>query len=300
MPESPDISRRLLEIFPPGFDSTSRSVGSRGCYQYAPEQLYHSLTNNYTPYNHVEWTLVSSVWYGKQKKGARHEFILIKVEDTLDGLTNFIVLDRNNSKNSPLRTQDDRGFNLSPGGIGCSQSCQSAAADAFRVSYNGIEAQLLQECQLQNNQYLEMIEFGPEGRLFLYQLVTLVQLVSESSHNYAVVGENCYWFAGVIWECIRALRPSARYDERRARIRGTFARIRYTPDTEHIIKICQEFEQKIQLVEDRLAWLRERWHRMEGFEMTAMGSPLDRRPDPGPGGGSMHFGGNGFNEGVVV
>ncbi|CAE6500877.1 unnamed protein product [Rhizoctonia solani] len=308
MAESLKPPHRLVDVFPPGFDSKSKSSSSRGPYQFAPEQLYRTLTHAYAREHHVESTIVTSAWYGKQKNGARHEFILIEVEDTEAGFKNFIVLDRNNSKSPPVESEDSPGLNLSPGGIGCSRSCQSAAADAFRVSYNGIEKQLLRECQLQGNQYLEMIKFGSEGQLFLYQLVTLVHLVSESSQNYAVAGRNCYWFAGVIWECIRALHPSAEYDGRRSRIRGKFAMMRYTPNTEDIHRICQEFEQEIRSVEDRLAQLREKWFKMEGtsFEMTAVasndimgsGSPFGRRP--GPVGDMTPFRGNNFDEGVAV
>ncbi|KAG8714153.1 hypothetical protein FRC11_009587 [Ceratobasidium sp. 423] len=253
MSEPSNSPGQLLYVFPPRSDKKiSSQISSqvpigRGHYSFVPEQLYNEFTLKYDPDERIESVLVKSAWYGKQKKRARHEFILIVVEDTGIGLTNYIVLDRNNSGNPPIA-----GKGSSLGNVGYSQSCQGAALDAFRVSYNGEEKQLLQECQLLPCQYVEKIEFSDTEPLFLYQLVTLVYVISKTSYNYAVMGENCYWFAGLIWESLRNLRPGAQHIDYRPKIRGRFALLHHTPDKEEVDRLCAEFGEEIVQAEERL------------------------------------------------
>ncbi|QRV95249.1 hypothetical protein RhiJN_23267 [Ceratobasidium sp. AG-Ba] len=242
---------RLVDVFPPGFDSTSST--SRGHYRFAPEQFYRMFTTCYDPEHHVESTLVTSVWYGKQKKGARHEFILVVVEDTqVHGLKNFIVLDRNTSEASTNKTkkgsQGQSAYH--------SSNCPSIALDAFRVSYNGNEKQLLEECELFPSQYLENIIFSSETPLFLYELATLVHIVAEKGPDYRVATRNCYWFAGLIWECLRFLRPSGTCDNRFTKERGRFSVLRYTPEVEERDDTCDKYQTEINSVVERL---RERY-----------------------------------------
>ncbi|CAE6499433.1 unnamed protein product [Rhizoctonia solani] len=277
---------RLVDVFPPGFDS--KSSNSRGHYNFYPEQFYRILTENHAPENHVESTVVKSVWYGKQKKAVGHEFMLITVEDKEDGLTNYIVLDRNTSE-APSVDQGAIAYH--------SQSSRSVALDTFRVSYNGVEEQLLKECQLlprkylekvefsstkplhlyelatlvyivserspnySVRKYLEKVEFSSTKPLHLYELATLVYIVSERSPNYSVAAENCYWFAGLIWECMLILHPPlpGEHDDRMTSERGRFAMLRYRPERSEMDEICMAYQEAIKLVEDRLSENRERW-----------------------------------------
>ncbi|KAF8704357.1 hypothetical protein RHS03_06090, partial [Rhizoctonia solani] len=263
---------RFLDIFPPGFDMTSVS---RSYYSFAPVQLYHTLTRSYDPEKHIESTLVKSVWYGKQTKGVQHEFILVQVEDTTVPITNYMVLDRT------IREESSGGTIQMPfrrrRTIGSSQSYCGPAVDAFKVSYNGIENQLLDECDLLPRQYLEKIEFSRGNPLYLYQLVTLVHVVSEKSTQYTLSGQNCYWFAGLIWDCLRSLRPDAQYDGRLAEKRGKFAIVRNLrmPEKEEITETCDAFEKEIQTVDKNLWESRKKRH---GFPDMAMGF---RIPDGG-------------------
>ncbi|CAE6536462.1 unnamed protein product [Rhizoctonia solani] len=269
--------RRLLDVFPPGFDSKSSS--SRIHYSFAPDQLYNTLTSSYNPEKHVEWTLVKSVWYGKQLKAVQHEFILIEVQDTKALLKNYMVLDRNvgeDPSSSSIR-KPFRGRKRTT-----SSSCRGPAMDAFRVSYNGLENQLLQECQLLPRQYLEKIEFNHDNPLYLYQLVTLVHVVSERSPQYALAYRNCYWFAGLIWECLRSLRPDAQYNGRLAEKRGRIAMLRYTPEERDKKEICKAFEEEIQRVEASLSNSRKLWR---AFAQNLRSGALDNLPDL-EGGGS--------------
>ncbi|CUA67501.1 hypothetical protein RSOLAG22IIIB_07388 [Rhizoctonia solani] len=253
--------RRLMDVFPPGFDINSKSLSSRGHYHFAPEQLYHRLTDEYLPEKHIESTIVKSVWYGKQRKSARHEFILIEVEDLQAELKNYIVLDRNlNEAVAPTGKKI-----IPPKVASVSYSCRGAALDAFRVSYDGIEKRLLRECALWPRDYLEKIEFNSSEPFFLYQLATLVHVVSDKSPNYAMAYRNCYWFAGLIWECMRHLRPSAGYDDRLAANRGKFSILRYKPEVQERDAICDAFEKEMALVESRLVASRKLWSRMNGL-----------------------------------
>jgi hypothetical protein len=250
------MARRLYDIFPPGFDSTSVS---RGHYNFASEQLYRRLTHEYHPEKHIDSTIVKSVWYGKQKKAAEHEFLLIKVEDTIANLSNYIVLDRNLDEKAALTPADcGEAIGVSVGGKGLpnpSRSCRGVALDAFRVSYDGIEKRLLQECLLTPREYLEKIDFSIEEPLYLYQLVTLANVVSTKGPYYAVVSKNCYWFAGLIWECLRHLHPNAVHDGRLSNKRGkiTALRVRYIPEERHRDEACEAFKQDMALVEERLS-----------------------------------------------
>ncbi|KAH7338625.1 hypothetical protein B0J17DRAFT_717053 [Rhizoctonia solani] len=250
--------RRLLEIFSPGFDSKSST--SRSHYSFAPEQLFYALTFTYDPEKHVESTIVKSVWYGKQTKSVQHEFILIEVEDPKASLKNYMSRKK---------------------AAGSSQSCRGLAMDAFRVSYNGNESQLLQEYQLLPRQYLEKIEFSHKNSLFLYQLVTLVHIVSEKSPHYALGYRNCYWFAGLIWECLRSLRPDAQYDGRLSQKRGKITILLYTPEEKDKRDICNEFEKAIQEVETNLSASRKLWRRtMRALTMSLQPGLPDCLSDP--------------------
>ncbi|CAE7202572.1 unnamed protein product [Rhizoctonia solani] len=262
--------QRFMDIFPPGFDTNLRFPSSRGYYHFAPEQLYHRLTNEYLPEKHIESTVVRSVWYGKQKKSARHEFILIEVEDTQAGLKNYIVLDRN--LNETLATRR----NIVPApAVPSSRSFRGVALDSFRVSYNGIEKQLLQECELWPRDYLEKIEFPSTEPFFLYQLAALAYVISEKSPDYVVAYRNCYWFAGLIWECMRQLQPNGVYDDRLSRNRGKFAVLRYNPGIKERDEICAAFNKEITSVENRLSESRKLWSRLLSEKLQSKHFPLN-------------------------
>ncbi|CAE6434754.1 unnamed protein product, partial [Rhizoctonia solani] len=206
---------RHRQIFPAGFDSTSSSSNSaaqRSYYSFSPQRLYDDLTASYTPEHHVEDIIVKSASYCKKNTTPNHEFIILEVEDRRSpGLKNFMVLDRNISE-SPSR---------SPRIYSSAQSSQSyAAKDEFRVSYDGDRRRLLAQCDLQDHKALETLVFKSEEPLLLYQLATLTRAVSFQRDKYHIITANCYWFSGLIWDCILRMRPSAYYKVAQGHIRG--------------------------------------------------------------------------------
>ncbi|CAE6450096.1 unnamed protein product [Rhizoctonia solani] len=204
--------QRHRQIFPGRFDSTSSSSSAHPApYSFSSDQLYDLLTSSYNPEHHVENIVVKSASYCKQTTGPKHEFIILEVEDLKSpGLKNFIALDRNNG-DTPNRST-----------FASIQSSQSVAKDEFRVSYDGNKGKLLDQCNLREHDSLETIEFQPEAPLFLYQIATLTRAVSHQRDKYHVITANCYWFAGLIWDCMVRMRPSAARKELKGNIRGAF------------------------------------------------------------------------------
>lgn len=165
---------------------------------FTPQQLYDLCTFRRSNLS-TAGTVVVSAWYGKQATASYHEFIVIHVEDlTMPGRKNCMVIDRN------------------PNNLGISNCALAAvwgnARDAFRISYDGDLTQLLAACQLTPHMVLEEIRIYPDELLPLVHLVTLVNHISELHSNYSLVDTNCYWFAGLIWECLRKMCPKAKYE----------------------------------------------------------------------------------------
>ncbi|KAB5589357.1 hypothetical protein CTheo_7195 [Ceratobasidium theobromae] len=225
--------QRLRDIFPPGFDSNLRSSASafHSPYSFPPEQLYRLFTDNYNHNKHVEHTIVKNAWYCKQEKSVKHEFILIEVEDTLmPNPTNFIILDRNKGE----RRQSSWPTSFLPSVL------RTGAKDEFRVSYDGNVKRLLHDCKLESHEYLEQIMFDPDHPLPLYELVTLAHHVSEQHPRYNAMDANCYWFAGIIWECLIKMRPSAQHINPSPNKRGQFVWIRYRHNPIQVKNVCRE------------------------------------------------------------
>jgi hypothetical protein len=231
---------RLKDIFPPGIDSASNQTGSH--YNLKLEQLYYSLIERYNPNTHVETVVVKSAWYGKQTRSAEHEFILIQVEDTaVEGLTNYLVLDRNVGGRSH-------------GTLGkISRSWTSSQAtmtiDTFRVSYDGDVKQLLEQCQLIPYKAMEQLQFESEAPLRLYELVTLACVVSSRYPLHRAVYPSRYLFVGLVWECMHRLRPNAIHEDVQAKQRGRFSWIRSTPNAAEMEEIDASIQEQLAHVE---------------------------------------------------
>ncbi|CAE6434265.1 unnamed protein product [Rhizoctonia solani] len=244
IPGSSRTTSRLHAIFPLSLDIQATS--GRLHHTLQPNILYQTLTYHYHPDKHVESTIVKSAWYGKQTKGVEHEFILLKVTDTVVNVNNYIILDRNHTSHKV----GDSGWSTS--GSACSSW---GAFDSFKVSSNGIEEELLGDCGLWHREYLEKLRFErKENPLFFYELVTLVDLISEENPIYDITQKNCYWFAGLIWECLRKMRPSAKM----VKIidtpgkKGKLGPLRYFPDLREIDEVHQRGERRIMETKSRL------------------------------------------------
>ncbi|KEP45731.1 hypothetical protein V565_246230 [Rhizoctonia solani 123E] len=243
---------RHKQIFPAGFDSISSSNSTqRLCYYFSPQGLYDVLTSSYHPEHHVEDIIVKSASYCKKNTSPKHEFIVLEVEDRRSpGLRNFIVLDRNIN-------EADR-----PTGILASvQSSRSLAAmDDFRVSYDGDRKRLLVQCDLQNHETLETLTFKSSEPLLLYQLATLTRAVSSQREKYHVIAANCYWFAGLIWDCMVRMRPLAHHKVSQGQIRGAFTSwIRQSTNSAELQVTYAYVENELLDVEKKIVIQKQRW-----------------------------------------
>lgn len=234
---------RLGEIFPGGFDKkygqSSMFSGSRCHSTTRPDELFRSLVVRNDPNTPTESIIVQSAWYGKQKKGAQHEFIIVQVEDiAIPGLTNYLVLDRSVDHN--------QGY---AGGVALASSRIVPAKDTFRVSYDGKLKKLIEECRLRNYRCLQQLSFPPNQPLRLYELVTLAATVSDRHKHYNLVDSSCYLYAGVIWECMIRMRPSVIRNDDLADERGRHGWFRYAPSDSVIMGAYQEVRERLPKVE---------------------------------------------------
>ncbi|KDN39279.1 hypothetical protein RSAG8_08914, partial [Rhizoctonia solani AG-8 WAC10335] len=245
---------RIRDIFPPGLDSASSARGNRSHYTLAPGQLQRTLTSSYGPEKHIESIVVKSAWYGRHSRLAKQEFILIQVEDlAINGLTNYIVLHRSTSTpssvfsglipHSRLRFQGEM------------------ARDAFKIAYDGNEEQLLQQCNLAPYEHLEKLEFQPDEPLLLYQLSTLVHIISERYPQYRVADVNGSGFAGLAWDCMREIRPRAilMHIDQGAGKRGKLGWVHAAPDPAEVTEIREEFHKQVSAVEMELSKQKNVW-----------------------------------------
>ena len=240
---------RFKTIFPGGFDekfghcsSISQHSGSSRSghhFTFEPEQLWDSLIERNNPDTPLESIIVKAAWYGKKTKSSQHEFIAIKVEDIkVSGLTDYLILDRNVEANQG---------NSRRASLVSSQTAD--AKDAFKVSYDGYIEKLLEECQLMPYMFLEKLSFQTDHPLRLYELVILSHVVSQRHPKYQLIDSSCYLFAGVIWECMRLMRPSAIYDDTLASERGRCNWLRYTPSDSGILSTYRLIQIQILAVE---------------------------------------------------
>lgn len=221
---------RFKDIFPGGFDKKlglgagvnqwSSISHNAGHSMFSTEHLYYSLIEREDPKLNPESIIVKTAWYGKQTKAPQHEFIIVQVEDiTEPKLTNYLVLDRNAGVPHAKSAT-----------VSLAASLPIYANDTFKVAYDGDAKKLLKECRLTPNKYLEALSFQSDAPLYLYELVALAKFVNFRYPNYAILDSSCYLFGGVVWDCLRRMRPSATYLDDLASRRGQCFCIRYTPN----------------------------------------------------------------------
>jgi hypothetical protein len=232
---------RLKHIFPGGFDAQLGIASSISCngshFLNKTEQMYYMLIECHDPDKPIESITVKSAWYGKQTRAAEHEFILVQFEDTDLGITNYLVLDRNVSNHQgSLKTS----------------SQTTKAVDTFKVSFDGNLKKLLQECDLMPYKFLESLSFPSDEPLRLYELVTLAKVVSGQYPDYHVLDSSCYLYSGVIWECMRLMRPSAVYKDALAKKRGKCRWLRYRPNSSVTLEAHREIDAQLPGIKGKL------------------------------------------------
>ncbi|KAG8714156.1 hypothetical protein FRC11_009590, partial [Ceratobasidium sp. 423] len=129
------------------------------------------------------------------------------------------------------------------------------ARDAFKIAYDGNVEQLLQECNLAPYKYLEKLEFQPDDPLLLYQLSTLVYIISERYPQFRVADINGSGFAGLTWECMRGIRPHASHThlDQGEKKRGKLGWIHPAPDSAEVTEVCQVFHKEVLAVTTELS-----------------------------------------------
>lgn len=241
---------RLRDVFPPGVPSASSRGSHTGShYTLKLEQLYYSLVERYDSNKHADSIIVKNAWYSRQTRAAEREFIVIQVEDIgIDGLSNYLVLDRNAGELSR------RPLGLISRSLAFSQA--PTTVDAFRVSYDADVKRLLEECQLDPYKCTEQLQFDPGMPLRLYELVTVACVVSDQNPFHRTLDSDFNQFVGLVWECMRRIQPVATYSIDKSKKRGLFGRVHSVPSRAQIDELYQLVQQKLNLVELELEILR--------------------------------------------
>ncbi|KAF8594134.1 hypothetical protein BDV93DRAFT_180551 [Ceratobasidium sp. AG-I] len=195
---------RNFDIFPetlaPHKQDDQRTEPPR---QYTLTQLRSTLQRAHRGGDDVDNIYVSTAWYCKQTKEAEHEFLLFKVSDcNIPKISNFLVLDRTAQTLTPSTST----------AISTSISSNVSSHDRLRVSCYGDRESLVEQCGLGPYEVLERLEFPVPtscNPLRLYELGILALTTSQYRRVYNIISSQCFWFAGCIWEGMRALSPEA-------------------------------------------------------------------------------------------
>lgn len=184
---------------------------------YTPRQLYEMLISHRE--NTHPQAFVTSAWYGKLKNGAEHEYIMLTVEDrSIPGPRNKNVISIDRNQHGPPTAA------VSSGTVAC---------DTFKISSDGDLDQFLLDCQFTPHRMLEKVIFQSNEPLPLHDVTVLVEHISTKHTKYHVARHNCYWFAGLIWECMLHMRPNATHNNFFPMRRGSMGFLRrYTSKTQ--------------------------------------------------------------------
>lgn len=213
-----------------------------------PEQLYLRFTDSYDRCKHAEQTVVRSAWYGKAEASVKHEFIVLQVEDlATPGHTNCLLLDRTigNTSGDPSIPHSRRTTSFFRLCVG------TFALDAFWISYEPNPDQLLRDCNLSSYKCLEQIHFQLDEPLWLYEVATLAYCISKRWPRYHPLDGNCYWYTGLIWKCIRRMRPNVDYEDHAAKERGVLGWILVCHNPFHIRAVLREARQRVLNIESK-------------------------------------------------
>lgn len=230
------LAERLWAVYPPGLMPNSITGSSKGeHYSFTARYLFDMFAMHSS--RHGKDNVVRSAWYGKQTKSARHEFIVVVVEDlAIPGLKNCMAIERN---------QDNASTGSSSRAARASSSIN--ARDTFKVSYDGNLTRLLDESKLTPYQILEQLYFQPDKPFSLHTLVTLVHRISGQHRKYNPLDTNCYWFTGLIWDCMRRMFPEARYEPHLPKRRGRFTLVRHITNPVQVQNVVRIIQQKTEL-----------------------------------------------------
>ncbi|KAF8593711.1 hypothetical protein BDV93DRAFT_194380 [Ceratobasidium sp. AG-I] len=192
---------RNLDIFPSGLGSFAQSKHALDLpLQYTLTQLKSMFHRSNREEDHIDSIYVSSAEYCKQMGDAKHEFLLLEVQDErIPLISNWAVLDRTVNKATPGTLS----------AISTSVSSNSPAQDRLRVSCYGDKDLLIKQCTLGPYEVLERLVVPMSTPLWLWELVILALETSRSRFMYNLMSAQCFWFASCVWECMQKLRPGS-------------------------------------------------------------------------------------------
>lgn len=219
----------------------------RGAHALTTEHMCQMLTEHCSRNSPIERTVVKSVWFGKQMTTQEHEFIVIHVEGlAAPGLESYLLLDRTISIPSS-HAHSERTINP------LTSSLEATTLDAFWVSSDSDMKKLLHDCHLDSYRRLERIDFQPGEPFLLHQLATLVRSISNRRPRYSLVGANCYWFVGLVWECMRRIRPDANHTDYATKQRGKFGFVRFKTSSVQADDVLEDFWREISNINSKLS-----------------------------------------------
>lgn len=171
--------------------------------EYGFSQLRSMFQRAYKAEGYDETVYISSAWYGRQTRGARYDFIVLKVcDDKMPGISNFLVLDQ--TVQNSVGTYFATPTRIFPNRL---------AHGRLRVSCYGDFELLMQQCNLIPYRLLEELTIPSHTQLFLWELVVLASETSNSRRMLSILSARSFWFASYVWEGMRHLRPAAIYQD---------------------------------------------------------------------------------------
>ncbi|KAF8594732.1 hypothetical protein BDV93DRAFT_549100 [Ceratobasidium sp. AG-I] len=178
------------------------------------QSIYDDITTRYDATTENTW--VESVTFCKERKGSRHEFILIYTVDSSTNTKATLLLERTSDVPMHEAIRSVRSI--------LSWFCGTRVAqDRLKILRDGNLWDLKNRTESIN--MLETLRFTcPDKPLFLYELIILSYITSVTNIEYHLFTAQCYWFAGMVWDCITRLRPEADLNTLKKNQRGRFAR----------------------------------------------------------------------------
>lgn len=209
--------------------------------EYYPDNLLEQILAHPHAVDLVGTIYVTTLYYYKHKNGTEHEYLVVKVEDSIHNLSNYIKIDRcslrppkpSNSTThnlhpeqdgSPAATyvqcfvclepHDDLAFWLKNSRNTRSSSSFSTSTNTSSVSdsLGGQKAKdlfhvsafgTLQSVAGKPSKQAAIINFPQANRPTLDQLLVLADTVSKIQPKYHLLKAQCYWYAFTIWEVLR-------------------------------------------------------------------------------------------------
>lgn len=164
---------------------------------YTPADLCDAFLRNPKARRHIDKISVVSAFYCKQRSNHGHEFILLRVADSGNSRTNFLLLDRTDPESNLARV------NITVLSSGSSKL--DAIEDRLLVSYYGDKQSLLVRCGLANHKVVEELDFTYTPAFLLYEVLFMASIISSKCRTNTVPQGEAYRFANTLWACMLSM-----------------------------------------------------------------------------------------------